>query len=42
MLIYMIIYVDLYDNLLGINNKKSASCQIIIYMTKVIQSELQI
>ncbi len=34
-------HVDLYDNLLGLNTKKSASCQRIIHMTKVIQSELQ-
>ena len=35
-------HVDLYDNLLGINIKKSASCQRIIHMNKVIQSDLQI
>ena len=34
-------HVDFYDTFLGINTKKSASCQRIIHMTKVIKSELQ-
>ena len=33
-------HVDFYDNFLKINTKKSASCQRIIHMTKVIKSEL--